>query len=77
MKCTWVNCNNNGSFSEKDKNNKEWAFLCKEHHDMLEKSIEEFIKSDDNNPKKMLACWVKANGGANSMTNKMIKEDLK
>ena len=58
MKCTWKECSNEGKFPQLDKDQKQWAFLCEEHHIELEDAIDNF------NAKKLLSCWVKAQGGA-------------
>ena len=60
-KCTWKNCNEDSVTEEKDRNGRIWAKLCQEHHDELDKSLNEF------NPKKILSCWVLASGGAKKM----------
>ena len=58
MNCTWKNCNNEGKHSQKDKDGNEWTFLCEDHNKELDESIINF------NAKKVLSCWVKAQGGA-------------
>ena len=65
MICTWKDCKKEAEYTEKDKNDKEWAYLCEEHHLELENAIEEFVETE--NPRKMLGCWVKASGGAHKM----------
>lgn len=43
------------------KDNKQWAFLCKEHYDMITQAI------SDGDAKKTLSYWIKAGGGASKM----------
>ncbi len=66
MKCTWKDCEKDAKVPQYDKDKKEWANLCQKHHDEIEDCIKNF------NPKKMLGCWVKAQGGAKKAANRII-----
>ncbi len=59
--CTWKDCNSKAINIQLDKNGKEWANLCKNHHNELEEAI------DNPQPKKVLRAWVLASGGAKKM----------
>ncbi len=62
MECTWKDCKKEAMRIQLDKNGKQWANLCEEHHNELEKAMDIFI--NDANFKKMLSAWVMAQGGA-------------
>ena len=59
--CTWKGCQANGTSRQDDNDGNQWAMLCPEHAEELEKSL------DDMNPKAMLRAWVLASGGAKEM----------
>jgi len=59
-KCTWKDCGRIAEVIQLDRFGNAWAHLCQEHHDELEAAI-------DDHPRKLLACWVKASGGAETM----------
>lgn len=65
INCTWKDCDKNGNHSQKDRYGNEWAFLCDEHNNELTESINSGI------PKKILQSWIRANGGAIKLSNKM------
>lgn len=66
MDCTWSECDKIAACDQIDRNGKVWASLCKEHHDMLGAAMASL------QPRRILACWVKANGGAGAMAQKLI-----
>lgn len=67
-KCTYKDCNNEGKHSCIDKNGKEWANLCSEHFDLLNKTLKSVIDdADKNSIKKLLREWVLAHGGSKNM----------
>jgi hypothetical protein len=68
MNCTWVDCNKEAAHSELGKDGKEWCNLCDEHHQTLETSYKEL------DTRKILSYWVKAQGGARKITDKMQPE---
>lgn len=68
MKCTWKDCNKEGSIPQLDTSKKQWAFLCQEHHDEIESSI----SSKPFNPKRLLSVWIKAQGGAKAVSERLL-----
>lgn len=67
MVCTWKDCDEPATHSQIGSNGVEWANLCKEHNDMMEKAF--IIGSGNGSPediKLMLSYYVKAQGGAKS-----------
>ena len=64
-KCTWVDCPNNATTPQTDKDGKEWANLCDAHAKELEESVAASIP-------KMMSAWVKAQGGAKKATARMV-----
>ena len=64
--CTWVDCDKQGVDAQLDKQGKQWAKLCSIHALMLNDAL----KSMD--AKKMVAYWVKAQGGAKKAAKRMM-----
>jgi hypothetical protein len=54
MICTWKDCTDEGTESQKDKNGKEWALLCKAHAEELDEAIGSM------EAKKLLRAWARA-----------------
>ena len=46
MICTWKGCNKKAVHIQINKNGKQWANLCKKHHDMLNKDIQKLFSRD-------------------------------
>jgi len=67
MECTWVKCENKAVRQQLDKNGIGWANLCEEHHILLEETL-----SDRTKVKQMLSYWIKAQGGAQRATDRVI-----
>ncbi len=59
--CTWKNCEESATHVEEDSNGRPWAFLCDEHHNELDASLEAM------DGRQNLRCWVLAHGGASAM----------
>lgn len=55
-KCTWQDCKNKATQMQIARDGEMWANLCLYHHDYL------LINTDD--PKKLAAVWIKAQGGS-------------
>lgn len=68
MNCTWVECTKDASHPQIGQDGKQWCNLCDEHHQMLQNA---YASTD---PKKILSYWVKAQGGARKVTDKMQPE---
>jgi len=68
MKCTWVDCNQEGLIPQLDNNGNEWAKLCQEHHN----EIENAISDNPFSPKRLLRAWVRAQGGSKLAASRMI-----
>lgn len=56
IKCSYFGCDE--FVCKEDLNIQQGMKFCQSHHDQLEKIIEE------ENPKKIIGFWIKANGGA-------------
>jgi hypothetical protein len=65
LACTWVDCQAEALHPQLDRQGKQWACLCQEHHDRLEKAL------TDLEPKGLLSCWVKAQGGAKAAARRL------
>lgn len=65
MKCRWEGCQNDGTKDQLDRSGIIWSLLCDEH----DKRLEEAIKSL--NPKRLVAAWIKAQGGAKAAAARM------
>lgn len=63
MKCTWKECEDEGTKPQLDKNGEEWAVLCDEHDKELDESL------DALEPKKLLRAWARAGHGHPSREN--------
>lgn len=66
MICTWKNCNKQAIKPQLDKNGKQWAKLCQQHHDELESALD-LVNNKPFNPKILLRAWILASGGAKEM----------
>ena len=69
--CTWVDCTATATCPQLDKGGSPWANLCDAHHVELDNAINNFAKGVTDEPKKMLSCWVKAQGGAKKAAERM------
>jgi len=65
-KCTWKDCERIAEVLQLDMFGRTWAHLCAEHHMVLEEAIAA------PNPRRLLACWVKASGGAEVLAQSMF-----
>lgn len=61
MQCTWKDCNGEASHPQHDRDGRQWANLCDEHH----KELDDACLALD--VKKMMRAWVLASGGAKKM----------
>ncbi len=63
IQCTWVDCTEVATTPKIGNDGSQWANLCAAHAKEL----------DDNllDPKAVLRCWVRAQGGAKRMVEKM------
>ena len=69
--CTWQDpakppCSNRGLHPQTAQDGEVWAVLCDEHHEMLDSVIGKDVK-------KMLSYWVRAQGGAKTASNRMLR----
>jgi len=65
MECTWKNCDIEATHPQLDKNGKQWANLCVDHHRRLKDCADNF------DPKRFLSAWVKAQGGAKAAASRL------
>ena len=63
--CTWQSCHEEAIHPQIGADGLSWAELCNEHDAELRAS------TDQMDPKKILRCWVLANGGAKAMSRKI------
>ena len=63
MKCTWVDCINTATKPQLNEQGNQWANLCDEHHEQIQKAIEEL------DVKALVSAWVKASGGAKKLAS--------
>jgi hypothetical protein len=80
MICTYKDCDNKASREFKDKDNKAWCNVCREHFNLYvyissQRCIDE--KGTGWVAKKQISFWIKANGGAKSLTNKILGKEQK
>lgn len=72
--CTWQEkdrrCEAEATHPQRSNDGSVWANLCSEHHSLLESAMPG--KETEGDPRKMLAYWVKANGGAKKMAASMV-----
>jgi len=64
--CSWVDCQKEFTTPQVDSEGKCWAKLCADHAKVMQDAIE-----DINNPKRLLSCWIKAQGGAKAAASRM------
>ena len=64
--CTWKDCKKLAAYVERDNDSKAWAYLCKSHHDELEKGL------DALDTKAILRNWVLAQGGSKGAADRML-----
>lgn len=75
--CTWTDrangrCRSEGLFPQIADDGGRWAFLCGPHEDELDCAVAGAAE----NPKRMLSCWVKAQGGPGTATARMKLQPL-
>jgi len=66
-KCTWVDCENEATHNQRDKNENVWAILCDVHLKLFNAAME------NGNIKMVIATWIKAQGGAHVATERVLK----
>jgi hypothetical protein len=70
MKCTWLNCEAKAQYPQISGDGSAWANLCQVHHQEIDDCMIKF-DSPEYGPKRMLASWVKAQGGAKKAAERM------
>lgn len=63
-KCTWVDCEQEAHNPQIGSDGKAWADLCFDHAKELDASLLD--------PKAVLRCWIRAQGGARAMTDRIM-----
>ena len=64
-KCTWFGCASQGKYPQTGKSGEVWAFLCDSHNAELSKAIDDF------DARKIVASWIKAQGGSKKAAKRM------
>ncbi len=64
--CTWQGCSAPNGTPYLDRNGRPWAHLCEEHTEALLIALGEA-------PHKMLAAWIKAQGGLKAAADAMTR----
>ena len=64
MKCTWEHCKNEAVKPQVGSNGRTWANLCGDHDIELDRAHAVGFK-------KLISCWVKAQGGAKKAAESM------
>lgn len=65
--CTWEHCDKPASIPKYDSGGELWANLCDEHSKKLEDSV-------GKDPRHVVACWVKAQGGPKKAARRMSQQ---
>ena len=65
-KCTWQGCDAPEGTPQLDRNGRPWAHLCEKH-------TEELLLAISASPGKMMAAWIKAQGGAEAAADAMTR----
>ena len=66
LECTWKDCNGKATMPWFGKDGEQWASLCINHNAELEEAFTSGI------PRKIVSAWIKAQGGSEKATERMI-----
>jgi len=64
-KCSWQGCREPEGTPQLDRNGRPWACLCGPH-------TEELLLAISAGPRKMMAAWIKAQGGPGAAADRMM-----